>query len=162
APYNSWFLILAALEYAMSVAYSAHWMRVKERPILGPLTIGLSQFAIPQLLVFAVFEDFSAETILFSALFFVAGLRSIIFHQILDRVNALSACVVTLLTRFGGEKPCRILALALVPLEIGLLGATLIVIETHLHGMLAYTVGVAAVYWVLNRAGGSIQSLMSI
>src|SRR5262249_12776015 len=105
---------------------------------------------------------FSADTFLFGTLFFVVGLRAIIFHQILDCANDTNAGVVTFVTRFGAEVTWRALTRVLIPLEVGLIVATLIAIETRIPGMLAYTAVVAATYWMLSRVGSSIQTLMSV
>jgi hypothetical protein len=156
------FLLLAALEYAISIAYSARPIRLKESPILGPLAISLSQFAIPQLLVGFVFDPFAVGAILFGAMFFLVGLRAILFHQILDISNDLEAGVVTFVTRFGVQKTWQILLYAVVPTEVGLLAVILFVIDAHVVGMLIYTGTVMALYWICKRTDGSVYSLMSV
>ena len=153
AHYDKRFWLLGLLIYLLSAAYSAPLLRLKERPLLGPLTIALTQFALPQLLVFVLFEFYSWETLLFMALFFLAGLRGILFHQVLDYGNDLQASVRTFVTAFGVKRTWHTLTL-LTAVEICMLIATLAVCNRTVSGILIYAAGLAALGLLRNSRHG--------
>jgi 4-hydroxybenzoate polyprenyltransferase len=156
---NGWFWILGGSVYLLSVVYSAPPFRLKEKPILGPLTVALSEFAIPQFFVFALFNSISWTSVLFGALFFVAGLRAMLFHQVLDYGNDLHAGVVTFVTTFGIERTWRVLNRSLVPLEFALLAGTLVVVDRDVSGMLIFAAAAALLIWLCNRTVKSMAQL---
>lgn len=156
AHYDKRFWLLGLLIYLLSTAYSAPLLRLKERPLLGPLTIALTQFALPQLLVFVLFEFYSWETLLFMALFFLAGLRGILFHQVLDYGNDLQASVRTFVTAFGVKRTWHTLTL-LTAVEICMLIATLAVCNRTVSGILIYAAGLAALGLLRNRGTASLM-----
>jgi 4-hydroxybenzoate polyprenyltransferase len=156
AHYDKRFWLLGLLIYLLSAAYSAPLLRLKERPLLGPLTIALTQFALPQLLVFVLFEFYSWETLLFMALFFLAGLRGILFHQVLDYGNDLQASVRTFVTAFGVKRTWHTLTL-LTAVEICMLIATLAVCNRTVSGILIYAAGLAALGLLRNRGTASLM-----
>jgi len=154
--YHKRFWLVGFLIYLLSIGYSAPPLRLKESPILGPLTIALAQFAFPQLLVFVLFEFYSWETPLFIALFSLAGLRGILFHQIIDYGNDLHASVRTFVTEFGVKRTWRALTL-LTALEICTLAATLAVCNRMVSGMFIYAAGFAAFRLLRNRGTASLM-----
>lgn len=154
--YDKRFWLLGLLIYLLSVGYSAPFLRLKERPMLGPLTIGVTQFALPQLLVFVLFEFYSWETVLFVALFFLAGMRGILFHQVLDYGNDLQASVRTFVTAFGVKRTWHILTL-LTAVETCVLVATLAVCSRTVSGILVYAAGIAAFGLLRNRGTASLM-----
>jgi 4-hydroxybenzoate polyprenyltransferase len=154
--YDKWFWLLGLLIYLLSAGYSAPLLRLKERPLLGPLTIGLAQFALPQLLVFVLFEFYSWETLLFTVLFFLAGLRGILFHQILDYGNDLQASVRTFVTVFGVKRTWQALTL-LTAVEICILAATLAVCSRMVFGIFIYAAALAALGLLRNRGAASLM-----
>jgi 4-hydroxybenzoate polyprenyltransferase len=156
AHYDKRFWLVGLLIYLLSVGYSAPLLRLKERPVLGPLTIALTQFALPQLLVFVLFEFYSWETVLFIMLFFLTGLRGILFHQILDYGNDLQASVRTFVTAFGVKRTWHALTL-LTAIEICVLVATLAVCTRTVSGILIYAVGLAALGFLRNRGTASLM-----
>jgi 4-hydroxybenzoate polyprenyltransferase len=156
AHYDKRFWLLGLLIYLLSAAYSAPLLRLKERPLLGPLTIALTQFALPQLLVFVLFEFYSWETLLFMALFFLAGLRGILFHQVLDYGNDLQASVRTFVTAFGVKRTWHTLTL-LTAVEICMLVATLAVCNRMVPGIFIYAAGLAALGLLRNRGTASLM-----
>jgi 4-hydroxybenzoate polyprenyltransferase len=149
-------LALGVANIPAEQAYSAPLLRLKERPLLGPLTIALTQFALPQLLVFVLFEFYSWETLLFMALFFLAGLRGILFHQVLDYGNDLQASVRTFVTAFGVKRTWHTLTL-LTAVEICMLIATLAVCNRTVSGILIYAAGLAALGLLRNRGTASLM-----
>jgi 4-hydroxybenzoate polyprenyltransferase len=156
AYYDKRFWLLGLLIYLLSVGYSAPLLRLKERPVLGPLTIALAQFALPQLLVFVLFEFYSWETLLFMALFFLAGLRGILVHQVLDYGNDLQASVRTFVTAFGMKRTWHALTL-LTAIETCLLVATLAVCNRMVPGIIIYAAGFAAFGLLRNRGTASLM-----
>jgi 1,4-dihydroxy-2-naphthoate octaprenyltransferase len=156
AYYDKWFWLLGLLMYLLSIGYSAPSLRLKESPILGPLTIALTQFSLAQLLVFELFEFYSWETLLFSALFFLAGLRGILFHQILDYGNDLQASVRTFATAFGMKRTWHALTL-LTAVEICMLVATLAVCNRRVPGIFIYAAGLAALGLLWTRGTASLM-----
>ena len=153
AHYDKRFWLLGLLIYLLSAGYSAPLLRLKERPVLGPLTIALAQFALPQLLVFVLFEFYSWETLLFIALFSLAGLRGILFHQVLDYGNDLHASVRTFVTAFGVKQTWHALTL-LTAIEICMLVATLAVCNRMVSGIFIYAAGLA-VFGLLRKRGAA-------
>jgi 4-hydroxybenzoate polyprenyltransferase len=156
ASYDKSFWGLGLLIYLLSIGYSAPLLRLKERPVIGPFTIGLTQFALPQLLVFVLFEFYSWETLLFIALFFLSGLRGILIHQILDYGNDLQASVRTFATAFGVKRTWHMLTL-LTAVEICMLVATLVVCNRRISGILLYAVAVAMLGLLRNRSTASMM-----
>jgi 4-hydroxybenzoate polyprenyltransferase len=156
AHYDKRFWLFGMLIYLLSAGYSAPLLRLKERPVLGPLTIALAQFGLPQLLVFVLFELYSWETVLFITLFSLTGLRGILFHQILDYGNDLQAAVRTFVTAFGLKRTWHALTL-LTAVEICVLVATLAVCNRTVSGLLVYAVGLAALGFLRNRGTASLM-----
>jgi 4-hydroxybenzoate polyprenyltransferase len=155
AHYDKTVWLVGLLIYVLSVAYSAPPLRLKEGPMLGPLTIALAQFAFPQLLVFALFKSYSWEMLLFTALFFVAGLRAILFHQVLDYGNDLHASVRTFVTAFGLKRAWHTLTLLTV-VETCVLVATLAVCNRTVSGIVVYAVAFAVLSLLWNRGTASL------
>lgn len=150
APYleHGTVLTLAGLAYLMAVVYSAPPLRLKERGWLGPLAIGVSEFALPQLLLFAALASLDVVAGLLAAVFGIAGLRMILLHQILDQANDSAAGVDTLAVKKGVEWVGRLVFGALFPLEVSMLLVTLWLLEPELPGTVALSVG-SAVFFVL-------------
>ncbi len=154
--YDKRFWLFGSLIYLLSVAYSVPGLRLKERPLLGPLTIAFTQFALPQLLVFLLFGFYSWETPLFIGLFSLAGLRGILVHQILDYGNDLEASVRTFVTQYGVKRTWRALTF-LTAVETCVLVAVLAVCSRTVSGLLIYAAALAVLALLRKKSGASMM-----
>jgi 4-hydroxybenzoate polyprenyltransferase len=144
-------LVLATLTYFLALVYSAPPLRLKERGLGGPLTIAVSEFALPQAIMFAAFERYDWGMVLFTALFLVVGLRMILMHQLLDFGNDLAGDVNTFVTLWGSERVCWLVMVVLVPVEVGILCPTLLFVNTWVAGTLVFSVACLAVFYLYDR-----------
>jgi 4-hydroxybenzoate polyprenyltransferase len=131
---------LAVLTYSLAFAYSAPPFRLKERGVWGPLTIATSEFALPQLLLFAGFKHFNWGTVWFTLLFLVAGLRMILTHQLLDYGNDLAGKVKTFAINVGPNRVFLLISVVILPLELVILVLTILFANTQVSGTLLFSV----------------------
>lgn len=123
----------AILAYAAAAAYSLWPVRLKERGFLGLLTSAIAQRVFPTLVLFAVYDHWNVDTMVFLVLYTMIGLRWILIHQILDEPNDRKAGVRTFVSQRGHDKTRSLLYQLIFPLEIGLgmVMITLIGIVSH-------------------------------
>ena len=90
--------------YLSSILYSARPFRLKEKGVWGITCVSLAQRVFPLLIVFAIFEHFRFDTLVFATLSFFIGLRWILVHQLLDREKDVRADVETFAISKAPEK----------------------------------------------------------
>jgi hypothetical protein len=88
-------VVFLFLCYLSSTLYSTRPLRLKERGIWGVMCVSLAQRAFPVLIVFAIFEHFEFDALVFAVLSFLIGVRWILVHQILDYDKDVQANVKT-------------------------------------------------------------------
>jgi len=124
--------------YLLAALYSLPPVRFKEKGNFGLITAALTQRALPVLLCFAFFDHFSVDTLLFTLLSFIIGLRSIIVHQIKDYSNDLATGVKTQVVKWGLAKSRKYLLSYGIPLEIVLLGGLLVFISLNITALVLF------------------------
>jgi 4-hydroxybenzoate polyprenyltransferase len=112
--------------YMIAMFYSIPPIRFKERKWLAPVIASLTQRTFPILLCFSIFKQFETDTILFVLLSLIIGIRYILVHQIKDYNNDVATNVKTLVVDWGVIKGKRYLFTYIIPLEIILLGITVL------------------------------------
>ncbi|MCL0034102.1 UbiA family prenyltransferase, partial [Thermodesulfovibrionales bacterium] len=123
---NYMVLSLIIVMYMLAMFYSIPPIRFKERKWLSPIIASLTQRTFPILLCFAIFRQFETDTILFALLSLIIGVRWLIVHQIKDYNNDVAANVKTLVVNWGIIKGRKYLFTYVIPLEIALLGITIL------------------------------------
>ncbi|MBT9166883.1 MAG: hypothetical protein DDT19_00207 [Syntrophomonadaceae bacterium] len=87
--------MFAFLSYLCSILYSAYPFKFKEKGIMGLTCVSLAQWVLPVLIVFGIFEHFGLDTLFFTMLSFLIGLRWILVHQLIDRDKDIRANIET-------------------------------------------------------------------
>lgn len=90
--------------YLSSILYSAPPLRLKEKGIWGVICVSLAQRVFPVLIVFAIFEHFGFDALIFAILSLLIGIRWILVHQILDYGKDIQANVETFVTNTSLRK----------------------------------------------------------
>jgi len=126
---NSLATIFLVLFYLFSILYSVGPIRLKERDVVGIICVSLAQRVLPLLIIFAVFEHFGYDTLVFAILSFLIGIRWILIHQLLDRDKDISAGVGTFAANRAPERVFRAMLFCFVMEIVSLIG---------LMGLLAY------------------------
>jgi 4-hydroxybenzoate polyprenyltransferase len=139
-PLVDWSVILA---YAAAAAYSLPPIRLKERGVLGLGTSAIAQRVCPTLVLFAIYDHWNGDTVVFLALYAVIGLRWILIHQILDEANDCNTGVRTFVSQRGHEASSALMYKVVFPLEVAL-GTAMITIVSA--GALE-RVMLLALYW---------------
>lgn len=138
--------ILLAAIYILLTIYSAPPLRLKERDIWGVITDAAQVHAVPTLLVATVFS-YLADTpqpesavlaTVATAWAFLAGIRSILLHQIWDRESDLSAGVTTLVTRIGVYSARFGIVYISFPIELLLLSLLILIISQFVPSLLVF------------------------
>ena len=91
-----------------------------------------------------------------ASLFSLAGLRGILFHQLIDYGNDLQASVRTFATAFGAKRTWHALTF-LTAVEICMLVATLAVCNRAVSGILIYAAGLAVFGLLRNKGKASLM-----
>jgi len=114
------FVILALIivTYILAAFYSLPPKRFKEKGWLGIIISSLTQRTLPILICFTVFERFGADTILWTLLALIIGIRAMFVHQIKDYNDDKKSGVKTLIVNWGIIKGIKFLFAYIVPLEI--------------------------------------------
>ena len=100
--------------YLSSVLYSIYPFRLKEKGIWGIICASLAQRVFPILTVFAIFEHFRLDTLIFSIISFLIGVRWILIHQLHDRNKDMQGNVKTFAVSEGLESTYNLLLLSFV------------------------------------------------
>lgn len=116
--------------YLSSVLYSTYPFRLKEKGIWGIICVSLSQRVFPILIVFAIFEHFRLDTLIFSIISFLIGFRWILVHQLLDRNKDMQANVRTFAASEGLESTYNLLLLSFA---IEIISAVVLVVFITYH-----------------------------
>lgn len=162
-----WFVILPltprtggllAFELALFLAYSLPPARLKDRGGLGAFADALYAHVNPALLAaftFALLGGVADEELIpfvtVLALWQLAlGLRNILLHQLLDLEHDQAAGTQTWVARLGADRAERILRFIVVPAELGLFGAYLVLLSAEVRllapGLLVF---IALTSWVI-------------
>lgn len=124
---------LLGVEFALFVLYSIPGVRLKERGILGPVADALYSWTISTAVAMLVFARLGGVVVpgwlsaLLAGWAFVLGLRHILTHQIEDAGRDQAAGMTTFVTGLGWMPTFRILERVLLPAELLLFLALLLV-----------------------------------
>ena len=125
---------LLGLEFTLFILYSLPGVRLKERGLLGPIVDALYSWTITTAVALLVFARLGAVVVpawasaILAAWAFVLGLRHILTHQIEDAGRDQAAGMTTYVTQHGWLPTFRILQRVLLPAEVLLFLALLLVI----------------------------------
>ena len=125
---------LLGLEFSLFILYSLPGVRLKERGLLGPIVDALYSWTITTAVALLVFARLGAVVVpawasaILAAWAFVLGLRHILTHQIEDAGRDQAAGMTTYVTQHGWLPTFRILQRVLLPAEVLLFLAHLLVI----------------------------------
>ena len=154
---NGWALIALGHCYFLAWIYSFP-PRFKENVWLGPLIAAIGQLVAPALVLLVAYRQVTATELCYLALLLLWGLRMILVHQILDRVNDAAAGVSTTVVVIGLERAHRLLwvffsgEVVLVSLQIVLL------LRSGLHWVtLVFLLFELASFLAMKRRGGGLR-----
>jgi 4-hydroxybenzoate polyprenyltransferase len=113
--------LCAFLAYAAAAAYSLWPIRLKERGVLGLLASALAQRVCPGLVLFAIYQHWTLDTVIFLSLYSIIGMRWILIHQLLDEASDRRAGVKTFVHLRGSSITRTLMEKIVFPLELLLL-----------------------------------------
>lgn len=105
---ESLYIITYITSYILATLYSAPPVRFKSRGFSGIVINGLIEKALPVLAVFAFFNHFRMDTLLFVAASFSIELVEIVTHQIQDYESDLKTGVHTFVVNTGMDRTLKI------------------------------------------------------
>lgn len=94
--------------YVLATFYSAPPVRFKNRAFLGIVVNALIEKTLPVIAVFAFFNHFEIDTLIFLTASFFIGLVEIVVHQIYDYTSDLETGVHTFVVNLGITKTLNI------------------------------------------------------
>lgn len=102
--FPSFGVFLAVLiSFAVAFLYSYRTLGIKRKNILGLVVSSLAQRVCPLSLIFILFQDWSATSLLVASWAFLVGLRWILIHQAFDFENDRKTDTNTYVTRQNNE-----------------------------------------------------------
>lgn len=124
-PRDGWNMAWLGLQILLLTLYAVPPVRLKVRPIGGPITDALYAYTVPALITCATWSQVSgpAESLpwLLAAIVpwsLCVGLRGILYHQCLDAGNDLKSGLDTFATRRGRAATLEIIAHWVLPTEV--------------------------------------------
>lgn len=123
-------VVFLFFSYLSSILYSSYPFRLKEKGVWGIICVSLAQRVFPLFIVFAIFEHFKFDALIFASLSFLIGLRWILVHQLLDYDKDMQANVETFTVNKTREKTYDLL-LFLFMVEV--------ILATALIGQITYS-----------------------
>lgn len=129
-PHRGVALALLALEVVLLVAYSVRPLRLKGRGLAGAIADALYAYVVPLLLTVATLGPETPAvlpTALLAGWALLAGLRSILTHQVSDGPRDAAAGTLTAARILGLRRTTRALARGLLPAELALAAALVVV-----------------------------------
>ena len=94
--------------YILATLYSAPPIRFKSRGFSGIVVNGFIEKALPVLAIFAFFNHFAIDTLIFLAVSFFIGVVDIVTHQIYDYESDSMIGIHTFIVNIGIEKALQI------------------------------------------------------
>lgn len=102
------YIAVYILSYILATLYSAPPIRFKSRGLSGIVVNALIEKMLPVLAVFAFFNHFWMDTLIFLAASFFIGILDIITHQVYDYETDLRIGIRTFIVNIGIEKALKI------------------------------------------------------
>lgn len=134
------YVITYIISFILATLYSAPPIRFKSRGFSGIVVNGLIEKMLPVLAVFAYFNHFGADTIIFLAASFFIHLSEIITHQIHDYESDLKTKVYTFVVDIGIDKAVKIFKNFIAPITASLM----ILLSLHIIIKIPYAAPIAA------------------
>lgn len=104
---GTFYIATYIVSYILATLYSAPPVRFKSRGFSGIVINGLIEKMLPVLAVFAFFNHFGIDTIIFIVASFFIGVVDIITHQIYDYESDLKSGIRTFVVNIGVEKALK-------------------------------------------------------
>lgn len=101
------YIIAYITSYLLATLYSVPPIRFKNRGLAGIVVNGLIEKALPVLAIFAFFNHFGIDTLIFLAASFSFGIIEIVTHQIYDYENDLRTEIHSFVTIIGINKALK-------------------------------------------------------
>lgn len=101
------YIITYITSYLLATLYSAPPIRFKNRGLAGIVVNGLIEKTLPVLAIFAFFNHFDIDTLIFLAVSFSFGIIEIVTHQIYDYENDLTTEIHSFVTTIGMDKALK-------------------------------------------------------
>ncbi len=111
----SYYIAVYILSYILATLYSAPPVRFKTRGFFGIVINGLIEKMLPVLAIFAFFNHFGIDTLIFLAASFFMGVVDIIAHQAHDYETDLRIGTHTFVTDIGIERALNIFKYLICP-----------------------------------------------
>lgn len=133
------------IAYILATLYSAPPIRFKNRGFSGIIVDGLIEKALPVLAVFAFFNHFGIDTLIFLATSLFVQVSEIITHQIHDYEHDLKTGINTFVVNIGIDNTSKVFTNFIRPSSIALmlLLCSLILVKIPYASIIAITVFVA-------------------
>lgn len=146
---KSLYIATYVVSYVLATLYSAPPIRFKSRGFSGIVVNGLIEKTLPVLAIFAFFNHFGMDTIIFLITSFFVQISEIITHQIYDYETDSKEGVHTFVVNIGKERTLRIFKNFISPTSTSfmLLLCLLIIIKIPYASIIA--VAVFVVYAVM-------------
>lgn len=109
------------ISYVLATLYSAPPIRFKNRGFSGIIVNGLMEKMLPVLAIFAFFNHFGIDTLIFLTTSFSNQISEIITHQIYDYESDLRTGIHTAVVRMGVDKALKIFKKFIAPFSLTLM-----------------------------------------
>lgn len=112
------YIFIFIFAYLLATFYSAPLIRFKEKGLIGVAINALIEKMLPVLAIFAYFNHFGIDTIIFLILSFLLQVIEIITHQIYDYENDLRTGIRTFVVDIGIDRASKIFRFLVIPISI--------------------------------------------
>ncbi len=136
------------VSYIFATLYSAPPIRFKNRALSGIIVNGLIEKMLPVLAIFAFFNHFGMDTLVFLAASFFIGIVDIVVHQIYDYESDLQNNIHTFVVNTGFDKTLNLLNNLINPLS----GILMIILLYFIVLKVPYTILIAALILLIYSA----------
>lgn len=139
------YIAVYILSYILATLYSAPPVRFKSRGLLGIVINGLIEKMLPVLAIFAFFNHFGLDTLIFLAAAFAIGVVDIIAHQVHDYETDLMTGTRTFVTDIGIDRALKNFKYFISPFSgiLILFLSLLVCVKIHYASIIALFVFVA-------------------
>lgn len=143
---NTLYIATYVISYILATLYSAPPVRFKNRALSGIIVDGLIEKMLPVLAIFAFFNHFGMDTLVFLAASFFIGIVDIVVHQIYDYESDLKSNIHTFAVKTGFEKTSILLNKLINPLSGILMIVLLYFITLKVHSAIFIAALVLLIY----------------
>jgi 4-hydroxybenzoate polyprenyltransferase len=143
---NTFYIAIYVISYILATLYSAPPIRFKNRALSGIIVDGLIEKMLPVLAIFAFFNHFGMDTLVFLAASFFIGIVDIIVHQIYDYESDLQSNIHTFAVKTGFDKTLNFLNHLINPLSGILMIILLYFIILKVHSAILIAALVLLIY----------------